>query len=1472
MSLEQTVDNLEIRYANAVTFVGTSNTMIDTTTGRIQTKGIQHNSNVITDVSGPHGRVAPTLKKYPEIVFDDTSKMDMGEGGTVGGLIFKQAGYTITASSTHPTNGRVPYRAFNGDHTTGWICASSSWNSGTNVYQGGRGIGGYDGEWIKLELPHKIKVETMYIEADLNSGRRPLTGKLLGSDDDSSWVIIKDLTSIPNQNKNTLNIGSTVAYKYIAFLTETIPNGNDTVWIDEIEYYGYEEDPPAGDHSVDTTFMSRFNNPQTTGVQVLVDGATGVGTNQISGGPDPSGNQSTYVTDGKYWTLDGTLTSNLAVEANTFLEGDQPHAVSVWFNSSNLEANTANTCVFSISDQEKLDSVNLDLQSNTWHNLTYAYQGEGGSRVTYLDGRKVAEDQAEDTFGEYPPFAMTGYSQGGYVVSASSEHNDTRIAWKAFNDAPVVTGSDVTGTFWQSLADTYETTGGNYNWTGTSVQFTDTNGGQHSGEWIKMEMPHKLKLDYLYYLCTYDAFMAKNFVILGSNDDTTWTLLKSVTNGPSTEDVYHDLVINADRSYKYYVVLTSAIHGTGGEVLFANISFYGHRENDLVRLPDPTNVLKYPHIAMTGYAQRGYVVTTNNGTDVYNVFAEGGSSTVWTTASDTFSTSGTYGAIGGDTITDIESTQHTGHWMKLQLPRKITLSRFVTTQFLHPQYQLKTYVLLGSNDNSTWVLIHNEPDADMPGGSSNGTEDVVSFSEGTPSAYKYYMLLVKNLEGAGGILKVGNTKLFGTEENSSIPIQIGGGNIDKVANFRVYDKFVGEDQALEIWDAQKDAFGRAKSSMTLQKGRLGIGTTEPEGRLAVLDEPNTFEPRWPPKPLVGYKTHIEGYGEFCVHMSPDEDTGLYRGNSWYIFDDNQNTWNYTYHGERDTGTGKSYFGGANGEYTGGKSIGGISGDWTVLESPNPIKINDIIRMRVRSAGQYTKGFIIAAANKFDGVWTKLTEQSNLVWQTGGVGESKTFHFENDTYYKYYAIIITQAPAQDGYPTLSNMEFSGIVQQGQSVLHDGQLTLTKNLNVPRIGPALDADDTPRRDRLVVEYNTSTNPTFEGAVRDTSGRGLDAILRDATYDATDKSIRVGTSQDIFLAQGIPGKSGDVTNVSYSIWFNADNVTDANQIIMSQISAYAVGVGLTLALNTNELQLGFGYAYSSGQQIGGAVLNAISAGQWYHVVAIKKGSGTLNATTLPDILEIYINGEKKTLSHGGGTGTLNVGTDHWLIIGSIQDTHSTAEEFKGNVSSIKYYDTALTAEEIKTLYDMGRNGSVANPQPLHIAAPLYSPGTIVQVEQSIKTDTFSTNGAGNHPLSPGNDVPGLAVTIHPKFANSKILVSYTVSTGAYGRAYLRIQRKQGGVTTNIEAPVGPEANTDGRGKATTSHNGGGEPDSQSFEYYDAVGGTEPITYQIQAWTYHSTYYVYVNRGHADGNGSDNGTYWARTLSSITAREVCQ
>jgi len=128
---------------------------------------------------------------------------------------------------------------------------------------------------------------------------------------------------------------------------------------------------------------------------------------------------------------------------------------------------------------------------------------------------------------------------------------------------------------------------------------------------------------------------------------------------------------------------------------------------------------------------------------------------------------------------------------------------------------------------------------------------------------------------------------------------------------------------------------------------------------------------------------------------------------------------------------------------------------------------------------------IWAQNTGDTTW-KLVNASSTVTPT------RTFEVFSETvnsnvYYNKYALIALRTNGNSN-GTIGEIRYFGTREQGQSVLHDGQLTLTKSLNVPRIGPALDADDTPRRDRLVVEYNTSTNPTFEGAVRDTSGRGM------------------------------------------------------------------------------------------------------------------------------------------------------------------------------------------------------------------------------------------------------------------------------------------------------------------------------------------------------------------------------------------------
>ena len=864
MAYEATTDNFQIRNANKVTFVGTSNTIIDTTTGRIQTKGFQHNSNVITDISGPHGRVASTLKKYPEIIFEE-GKFDRNDSTNT----YVQAGYTVSASSVLSPS-YTPWRIFDDvlSGNDGWATPNHYNSSAPGEAQSTLGAtqfptaSGRYGEYVDLQLPHGIKVKNFVIKTrptQSGSGawmpeNSPGTGYLYGSNDGTNWTEIKAFSGLTyggmttnGGTQETIEVNSTVAYKYVRLQATNRAgqrSSDQYLAIGALEYYGYEEYTPAGDHSVDTTFMSRFNNPQLTGVRVLVDGGmANPGTNQISGGADPSGNNSIYDATNKYYTLNGTITSNLSVESNTFLEGDQPHAVSVWFNSSNLEANVSNTCVFSISDQEKLDSLNLDLQSNTWHNLTYAYQGEGGSKVTYLDGRKVAEDQAEDTFGEYPPFAMTGYAQGGYVVSAVEEYDvpggaaPNYLAWEAFDgDTNSASGTG----YWSSKAGAFATSSPYGTLRSGGAFVTNVGGTDRTGLWIQLELPHKLKLNLVkYQYRSGSSGLPRTGFVVGSNNGTTWEQIYAFENlTASSTTVAHPLTPNGSVSniaYKYIRLIIT--HGGGGEYAAAQeIQLYGHRENDLVRLPDPTNVLKYPHIAMTGPVQRGYAVTASaqeTASQSWEAFDE---SVETNTSGWIWNTGGTHNLgtdSGSGTATD------GGHWIRLELPHKLAINRVeVISDAQNPQGQDEfpdEYAIYGWNASGTWTKLLDVTGKNPTLGTSTTFSDTISNS----TAYKHIALVAKSYyNNSTSYARIAEIKYYGTEEDTSIPIQIGGGNIDKVANFRVYDKFVGEDQALEIWDAQKDYFGRAKSSMTLHKGRLGIGTTEPT---SILDVRGTFQ-------------------------------------------------------------------------------------------------------------------------------------------------------------------------------------------------------------------------------------------------------------------------------------------------------------------------------------------------------------------------------------------------------------------------------------------------------------------------------------------------------------------------------------------------------------------------------------------------------------------------------------------------------
>ena len=757
MSIEQNIENLEIRNANVVTFVGTSSTMVDTISGRIQCKGFQHNSNVITDVSGPHGRVAPTLKKYPEIIFEE-GKFDANESTNT----YTQAGYKVTVSG-FVNSSNHPWKAFNGiDSEVGMLLSGLNYDTSGNANTSGTTASRLSasdstpyGEWLKLELPNKIKLDK-YVFTSRNHAthwaQSVEAGQVWGSNNDSNWVHLHTFTNsgfTGESQSASFNVQTDNYYKYYAFIvTKTFAAGSDYyLCIPELKYYGYEEDPPAGDHSVDTTFKSRFNNPQLTGVQVFVDGK-GSGSNQIAGGPVVTDTVESYDETGKYWNLTGELTSNISVEANTFLEGDQPHAVSVWFNSSNLEANTANTCVFSVSDQEKLDSVNLDLQPNTWHNLTYAYQGESGSRVTYLDGRKVAEDQAEDTFGDYPPFAMTGYSQGGYVVSSSGRYdgNTHWYEYEAFNKTTTGTNAHLSQGGSGRGLDYYNDGSGGYTRSppATIGVLASTGATINQGEFLKIEMPKKIIVNYISQISLSDQ--PKDFKWYGSNDDYNWTQLTNVVDAPNDTNT-NSFVTTAKGAFRYFAIVVSKVYTTTHQYFrLDDIRFYGHRENDLVRLPDPTNVLKYPHIAMTGPAQRGYVASASS-TAVYNaslapknafngIISPSSATASWQSIENGYNSTAPYNYKASSPHTSslsTSTTQYNGEWLSLQTPHKIKIQSYkLYINSDVSNYRPDNFVLLGSDTttNGSWNLLHTETSATY-------TNDVYTATVNSNTSYKY---------------------------------------------------------------------------------------------------------------------------------------------------------------------------------------------------------------------------------------------------------------------------------------------------------------------------------------------------------------------------------------------------------------------------------------------------------------------------------------------------------------------------------------------------------------------------------------------------------------------------------------------------------------------------------------------------------------------------------------------------------------
>ena len=133
------------------------------------------------------------------------------------------------------------------------------------------------------------------------------------------------------------------------------------------------------------------------------------------------------------------------------------------------------------------------------------------------------------------------------------------------------------------------------------------------------------------------------------------------------------------------------------------------------------------------------------------------------------------------------------------------------------------------------------------------------------------------------------------------------------------------------------------------------------------------------------------------------------------------------------------------------------------------------------------------------------------------------------------------------------------------------------------------------------------------------------------------------------------------------------------------------------------------------------------------------------------------------------------------------------------------------------------------------LNSTGSILQVVQTLKTDSFTTTSTS------WVDVSGLTVSITPSSTSSKILVMTHVPfarDGTGSDAFIKLVR----VISSTATDVGNGNNGYGFSQAAGQY--GLDPVTGARVYLDSPSTTSPVTYKIQTYTANNTVYIGTRR----------------------------
>jgi hypothetical protein len=419
-----------------------------------------------------------------------------------------------------------------------------------------------------------------------------------------------------------------------------------------------------------------------------------------------------------------------------------------------------------------------------------------------------------------------------------------------------------------SETGTYSTSDGS----ATSLDtFQSTN-----GSYITLSLPNKIRLSHI---CIYNRDSSivkppKDGIIWGSSDGgTTFTQIHTFSNLDPTRARKHTLHITSTTKYDTVVVQITAmtIINNYDEVAIQELELYGHEEGSgsldttlksVYNVPATTGTQLEVYYDGQDYTGVTSTVTDKAGTATNATIANTDSAITfdstykaWTfggtdTRTSNIQSSALASTFSGDQVHSVAL------WFKCDIVSGDTL--FSITQPSDPWEDDKKVISVRFSDESGGLrYLFWSNDIQYDGTEAKITKDI------------WYHLCV-TYSGGGGTtenkkLYLNGNELHHTSTSGDYPgndLELPSGSVIRlgsrvqettrffgsIANFRLYSKALNADQVKELYDYQKDYFLGSKSQVTLYKGHLGVGVTEPSGQLELAGDERIQE--YPPGPMA----------------------------------------------------------------------------------------------------------------------------------------------------------------------------------------------------------------------------------------------------------------------------------------------------------------------------------------------------------------------------------------------------------------------------------------------------------------------------------------------------------------------------------------------------------------------------------------------------------------------------------------------